>query len=210
MSRSANCPSCGAPVTFLWSSAVQTACPFCHSILVRHDVDLERVGEVADLPQDASPIQLMTAGVFDNRNFQVVGRLVYEWDQGRWNEWHLAFNDGESGWLSDAQLQYAVSFQVQPPAPLPEPESIRRGMAFNWTNGPYLLTHITSARYIGFEGDLPFTTTDHQSMKFADLRTPLGRFGTIDYSEHPPLLYLGREVTFAELKLQNVRQFEGW
>ena len=45
----ANCPSCGAPVKFLWSSAVQTTCEFCHSILVRTDVDLKKVGEVADL-----------------------------------------------------------------------------------------------------------------------------------------------------------------
>ena len=38
-SPTANCPSCGAPVTFRWSSAVQTVCPFCHSILVRDDLD---------------------------------------------------------------------------------------------------------------------------------------------------------------------------
>ena len=33
--RVANCPNCGAPIKFLWSSAVQTTCEFCHSILVR-------------------------------------------------------------------------------------------------------------------------------------------------------------------------------
>jgi hypothetical protein len=136
--------------------------------------------------------------------------VVYEWEQGRWNEWHLAFNDGQSGWLSDAQAQYAVSFQVPPASPLPAEGTLRRGMAFNWDQGPYILTHITKARYIGFEGELPFTTSDRNDMIFVDLRTPTGRFGTIDYSETPPLLYLGREVTFAELKMQNVRQFEGW
>ena len=54
----ANCPSCGAPVQFRWSSAVQTVCPFCHSILVRADLDLKNVGKVADLPPDPSPISL--------------------------------------------------------------------------------------------------------------------------------------------------------
>ena len=58
----ANCPNCGAPVVFRWSSAVQTTCEFCHSILVRTDVDLQKVGEVGDLPPDASPIQIGSEG----------------------------------------------------------------------------------------------------------------------------------------------------
>src|SRR5712671_322400 len=63
----ANCPNCGAPIVFRWSSAVQTTCEFCHSILVRTDVDLEKVGEVADLPPDASPIQIGSEGIYQTR-----------------------------------------------------------------------------------------------------------------------------------------------
>ena len=66
----ANCPNCGAPVTFRWSSAVQTTCEFCHSILVRTDVDLKKVGEVADLPPDASPIQIGTEGAYQNKSLR--------------------------------------------------------------------------------------------------------------------------------------------
>ncbi len=95
----ANCPNCGAPVKFLWSSAVQTTCEFCHSILVRTDVDLKKVGEVADLPPDASPIQIGTEGAYQNKSFVVVGRIIYEYEQGGWNEWHIVYNDGSSGWL---------------------------------------------------------------------------------------------------------------
>ena len=47
--RAGNCPNCGAPIQFRWSAAVQTTCEYCHSILVRTDVDLKKVGEVADL-----------------------------------------------------------------------------------------------------------------------------------------------------------------
>jgi hypothetical protein len=102
-SPAANCPNCGAPVKFLWSSAVQTTCEFCHSILVRTDVDLKKVGEVADLPPDASPIQIGTEGAYQNKSFVVVGRIIYEYEQGGWNEWHIVYNDGSSGWLADAQ-----------------------------------------------------------------------------------------------------------
>jgi len=82
----ATCPNCGARVEFRWSSAVQTVCPFCRSILVRQDVDLTKVGTVADLPPSSSPIQLGTAGRYHQKAFEVVGRIVYEWEQGGWNE----------------------------------------------------------------------------------------------------------------------------
>jgi hypothetical protein len=203
------CPGCGAPVRFLWSSAVQTACPYCKAILVRRDVDLERVGTVADLPPDASPIQIGTEGVFENRAFTVVGRIAYAWDQGHWNEWHLAFNDG-SGWLSDAQAAYAVSRAAVPDGPLPPAGQIRRGQEVRVAGAFYQVTTLTHARYEGFEGDLPFATYARAESLFADLRTTDGRFGTIDYSEDPPLLYLGKAVTFDELRLKGLREFEGW
>lgn len=208
--QNALCPGCGAPVSFLWTSAVQTACPYCRAIIVRHDVDLEKVGTVADLPPDASPVQLRTEGIYENRAFVVVGRIAYAWDQGRWNEWHIVFNDGRSGWLSDAQAEYAVSFLVEQPGTLPESGAIRRGQAFSLQGAEYFATTLTRARYEGFEGDLPFTTHERSTILFADLRTSDGRFGTIDYSETPPLLFLGRAVSFEELSMKGLREFEGW
>src|SRR5215211_85234 len=94
----ANCPNCGGPIEFLWSGAVQTTCPYCRSILVRHDIDLEKVGVVGDLPSTSSPIQIGTDGVYGHRPFLVVGRIIYEYARGAWSEWHLAFVDGTSGW----------------------------------------------------------------------------------------------------------------
>jgi hypothetical protein len=210
MSVRANCPGCGAPVSFAFSSAVQTSCPFCKAIIVRHDVDLEKVGEVADLPEDASPIQLQTEGQFNGKNFMVVGRIAYSWEQGRWNEWHIVFSDGVSGWLSDAQAEYAVSFTANPQTPPPPPEELRPGLIFNWYDNKYIATTITTAHYEGFQGELPFTTHDKSDMVFADLKTADARFGTIDYSETPPVVFLGQQVDFGELHLRNLREFEGW
>jgi len=208
--RSANCPNCGAAVEFRWSSAVQTVCSFCRSILVRHDVDLKKVGEVADLPPDASPIQIATEGIYRNKPFVVVGRILYEYEQGRWNEWHLVFSDSASGWLSDAQAEYAVSFLTPPPAPLPAAEAVAPGQRFQWNGVNYQLTSLTRAWYRGVEGELPFAYWDKQQLLFADLRTSDGRFATIDYSEPQPLLFLGEAVEFKDLRLGNLRRFEGW
>lgn len=205
-----NCPNCGAPVRFLWSSAVQTTCEFCHSILVRTDVDLQRVGEVADLPPDSSPIQIGSEGVYQGKTFIVVGRIIYQYEQGGWNEWHIVYNDGTSGWLSDAQLEYDLSWWTAPPEPLPPPDHLNRGREFNWFNQRYQLTSLTKARYKGVQGELPFQYWDKHDCLFGDLRTMDGEFATIDYSESPPLLFMGRAVEFDDLQFKNLRVFEGW
>ena len=194
---------------FRWSGAVQTACPFCKSILIRTDLDLKTVGKVADLPPDPSPIQLLTEGVYNGKKFQVTGRLAYEWEQGSWNEWHVVLADGQSGWLSDAQLQYAVSFLAQDRG-LPTQDQISRGKHFQHQKTDFEVSTLTVASYKGFEGELPFPYYEKSQMLFADLRTAGRAFGTIDYSEDPPLLFVGEWMEFEELQLKNLRQFEGW
>jgi hypothetical protein len=210
-SPTANCPNCGAPVTFRWSSAIQTTCEFCHSILVRTDVDLKKVGEVADLPADASPIQIGTEGVYQNKGFVVIGRIIYEYEQGGWNEWHVVYNDNTNGWLSDAQLEYDVSWLA---APTPNQPILaapaERGAQYTWNNKTYSVTSLTQAHYKGVQGELPFEYWDKADVTFADLRTTTGDFATIDYSQDPPLLFLGRAVDFDDLHFKNLRLFEGW
>jgi hypothetical protein len=207
------CPSCGAPAAFAWRFAVQTACPYCRAVLIRHDVNVEMIGEAAELPASASPIQLGTEGRFENRNFRVIGCIRYEAENAEWNEWHLAFFDSrqpENGWLSDAQAQYAVSFLVRPKSPLPTFTELPRGATLDLDGVRYTVTHRTLARYVGFQGELPFTTAGREESLFLDLRTADARFGTIDYSEDPPLLFLGRQIPFDELHLVGLREFEGW
>ena len=72
------------------------------------------------------------------------------------------------------------------------------------------VTTRTVARYRGVEGELPFEYWDKSSVLFVDMRSADGDFATLDYSEDPPLLFLGRFVGYDELALEQVRRFEGW
>ncbi len=205
----ATCPNCGAKIVFQWSSSVQTVCQYCKSVLVRTDLDLTKIGQVADLPPDVSPIQLNTEGIYRNKSFVVIGRILYEYDQGAWNEWHFMMNDGTDGWLSDAQEEYAVSFPA-PNQKLPQQLQLQPGAQFSWNGQTYTLSVITNAHFRGVEGELPFKYWDKGDMVFADLRTQSGKFATLDYSDEQPALYLGEFVDFEDLKLKNLRTFEGW
>jgi hypothetical protein len=205
----ATCPNCGAKIVFQWSSSVQTVCQYCKSILVRTDVDLKKVGQAADLPPDISPIQLNTTGIFRNRSFVVIGRILYQYEQGGWNEWHLMMNDGTSGWLSDAQEEYAVSFLTKDQK-LPTESEVQVGQTYCWNKENYAVSVITQAHFCGVQGELPFQYWDKNDVAFADLRTTSRTFATLDFSDEQPSLYLGELVEFDDLKLKNLRQFEGW
>jgi Domain of unknown function (DUF4178) len=209
----ATCPNCGAKIIFKWSSSVQTVCEYCKSVLIRTDVDLKKLGQVADLPPDISPIQLNTEGNYRNKGFVVIGRILYQYDQGGWNEWHLMMNDGTSGWLSDAQEEYAVSFSAagsMASQKLPAEAQLQIGQTYSWNGATYTVSVITQAHFRGVEGELPFQYWDKDDVTFADLRSSSRNFATLDYSDTEPALYLGELVEFEDLKLKNLRQFEGW
>jgi hypothetical protein len=57
---------------------------------------------------------------------------------------------------------------------------------------------------------MPFQTWDKSDAVFIDLRTTTSRFATVDFSDKDPALYLGDLVDFDDLKLKNLRKFEGW
>jgi hypothetical protein len=203
----ANCPNCGAKIVFRWSSSVQTVCEYCKSILVRTDLDWKKVGQVADLPANSSPIQIGAEGVYNHQGFVAVGRIIYEYDQGNWSEWHLVMNNS-SAWLSDAQDEYAVTFAA-PGRKLPT-DPCKVGQHYLWDNETYTVTTITKAHYRGVEGELPFQYWDKRDVVFVDLMSSSGKFATLDYSDDSPVLYLGQAVEFDALKLKNLRSFEGW
>jgi len=205
-----NCPNCGAPVNFKFRSSVQSVCEYCKSICVRTDVDVKKVGEVGDIPLDASPIQMNTEGIWKNLAFVVAGRIVYEYENGGWNEWHLHFNDGSSGWLSDAQLEYALSWPTKLEVKVPFAEQIKVSQSFHFANAEFYVSSMTKANYKGVEGELPFQYWGHDECLFIDLRSRSGRFATLDFSDDAPALYVGDIVEFEALKLKNLRQFEGW
>lgn len=205
-----DCPNCGAPGQLSFPGSVQAVCRYCRTLLVRTDAAVETHGQVAEVLADASPIRLGVRGAHKGQGFIVVGRIVYEHDAGGWNEWHLGYADGSSGWLSDAQLQYAVTRAHDAGRPLPGADGVAVGQRHTLAGVEFRVVSITRARYAGIEGELPFRAWDREICTFADLRTADRKFATIDYGDDAPALYVGESVDYAALRLQLVREFEGW
>lgn len=200
-----NCPSCGAPVVFQSAAAVQTVCTTCKSVLVRHDLDLQKVGVESLPPPVTSRIRVGTTGSYKWARFTVVGRIAYEWASGAWSEWHLDFADGRSGWLSDAQDEYAVTFAQPDAGALPSSGQLKPGTAVTLgAAGRWTVGVVTRARYAGTEGELPFATWERADATFVDLRSEDGRLATLDYADGAPVLYTGEFVSLESLGLREL------
>jgi len=68
-----DCPNCGGVVTFQSSIAVFAVCPYCRSMVVRHDVNAEAIGQMAQLPPDLSPLQIGAHGEMDGQGSRSSG-----------------------------------------------------------------------------------------------------------------------------------------
>ncbi len=200
------CPNCGGQIEFRFEQAVQTTCGYCRSILVRKDADIRRVGQVAELPPNVSPIQIGTEGKYKGQAFSVAGRIIYDWEQGNWNEWHIVFQDGRSGWLSDAQAEYAVTRSAPFPSDGMTPDQFFAGRKVKIAGKDFSVAVKTLAHYRGVEGELPFEYWDKSEIDLVDLRSTGPEFATIDFSESPPLLFFGESVEFPDLALTNLKQ----
>ncbi len=208
MPFSANCPSCGAPVVFQSSASFHGVCGFCRSTLVRHGGDLENLGRMADLIEDASPIRLGSEGRYGGMHFAVVGRIQLRYAAGIWNEWHVLFDNMRSGWLSDANGEYLLSFLTSPGTTLPDFATLMPNDELTLAGRDFVVTNLEEAQCIAGEGELPFAFGAGYPAQLVDLRAAGdgdAAFASIDYSETPPLVFIGESLPFADFGFANLR-----
>ena len=204
MALTASCPSCGAPVVFQSASSILAVCEYCQSTLVRHDQALEDIGKMAALVEDRSPLQLGAEGSYKGVHFALIGRIQIKYSQGIWNEWHLLFDDMRTGWLSEAGGEYVLTFMRQVDEPLPDFSALRIGQRLQVASQVWTVSNLENAECIAGQGELPFKVGGGYPVAAADLRNET-RFATLDYSESPPLLFVGEAVRFDTLKMTNLR-----
>ncbi len=205
MAKTAACPSCGAPVVFKSAASIFAVCEYCQSTLVRHDEALEDIGKMAALVEDRSPLQLGTEGVWQGLHFALIGRIQLKYSQGLWNEWHLLFDDMRTGWLSEAGGEYVLTFLHQVQEPLPPVKELQAGQRFVMASRPWTVTDIEEAECVAGQGELPFKVGAGYAAPVVDLRSG-DNFASLDYSEEPPLLFVGSPVTLKSLRLSNLRE----
>lgn len=206
---SENCPSCGAPLETRTKSAVLVICPYCDSTLLRKSEALENAGKMAQLQEDGSPLQVGVTGAWRGAGFEVVGRIQLEYDRGFWNEWYLQFLDGRYCWLGEGQGQYVMTEQM-PGVAAPDQGALDVSDCLQLDGEMFTVSEVADVRCVSAAGELPSTVQAGYEARVVDLAGRGRRFATIDFSEDPPLVFMGERLEFTELDLKGLREFEGW
>ena len=202
------CPTCGADVDFRYDDSFVRVCASCRAAVVRGDRGVETLGKVADLAPTGSPLKLFSDGRWQGQGFMLVGRAQYRHPAGGvWDEWYAKLDDGTWGWLAEAQGRFYLTFETVGAGTAPPWAEVFAGATVSLEDdGPRLFTvgERGVAELAGAEGEIPFRFVPGAKVAFADLADGTGRFATIDYGEPtvldgPPTMYLGRQVTLAEL-----------
>lgn len=212
MSQKYDCPSCGGAVIFQSSVAVFAVCPYCRSMVVRHDLNVEKIGEMAALPLDLSPLQIGTTGTFEGRAFTLIGRVRLAYDEGSWTEWYALFGDTNTyGWLGETQGFFTVGFAVEMPKDFPtSPDGLPVAGEVTIENQSFAVTDRKATTTLWGEGELPFIAKPKREACSIDLTSADGQFASVEFSWKEARLFVGRYARFDELNFSNLRPVPGW
>jgi len=209
----AACPNCGAPVEFASAASPVAVCSFCRSTLAREGEALRRIGVSAELFDDHSPLQLGAAGRWQGEAFVVVGRLQLGYAQGRWNEWHVLFDNGRSAWLAEDNGRYVMSFAQEVPADLPALRDLLPGAVLALQGRRWQVASTVDARIEAAQGELPAEPRLQGELRVVELRSADDAVGSLEFAaggpgpDAPaPAWSIGRPVELTELALTGLRE----
>ena len=205
----APCPGCGAPVEFRSAQSTHAVCPYCQSTVVRSGEVLQRVGRMAEVFDDHSPLQLMASGriLLDGKEqpFTLIGRLQYKGDEGSWAEWIAWLQDGTAATLAEDNGAYVFTRPTTLGREPPEPERFRVGMTTAVAGKPFSVAANVRAQLVAAEGELPRLPPLGQPFQVVELRSDDGEVLSIDYGSHPPQAQRGRAVRIEDLRMQGLK-----
>ncbi len=207
--RRYDCPQCGAPVVFHSSISISSVCEHCRSLVVRKDFNVATFGQMAELPNDLSPLKIGTKGHWQGRAFTLLGRLRLHYGDGSWNEWHADFGNGTFGWIAEVMGYYTISFsQTVSLHGIDERTAAGKMVAIQGES--WQVTDVKEARCIAAEGELPMIAPPGWSRLGLDLTGPKGQFGTIEIVEGERSFYAGEFAQFDDMHFSELRKVPGW
>ncbi|MDP9899772.1 DUF4178 domain-containing protein [Variovorax ginsengisoli] len=201
----APCPGCGATVEFRSAQSTFAVCPYCQSTVVRQGDKLARVGKMAELFDDFSPLQLFATGTESGDDFTIVGRLQYRYAGGRWTEWMAAIDDDRSAVLSEDNGAYVFSRPVVLDRPAPPAEQLRVGESVDFNGQTYTVSSSEQVTLAAAQGELPKLPAPGTPFAVVELRNDRGEVLSLDYGSQPPAASLGRSVQLDALSLEGLR-----
>ncbi len=194
------CPTCGASHSLRNPGVVVVVCEYCRTTLYREGAAL-RAGKRSLVAEPPSAIRVGETGRVQGERVTVLGRVQFEHDGGRWDEWLLQTDDGSERWLVEDEKQYTLEIPFKGPLP---------SGAFDASAGDRLLLggSYYSVRWVGQatctggEGQLQRDFLPGETYRYVDGVHDSGRgVFTLEKSPKGALeAWIGRPIPFAAVQ----------
>ncbi len=194
--------------------------------MVRSGDKLARIGKMAELFDDHSPLQLQASGVWNRAGvktaFTLVGRLQYKYGQGTWTEWHAVLVDGTSAYLSEDNGAYVFTTPLIGQPNVPDAATFAVGQSTRINGKPFAVASNQVVTLISAQGELPHLPKLGEPFAVVELRSQTDGLGigsglgaaagvgagevlSIDYGTQPPTLSMGATVLLEDLQLSGLK-----
>ncbi len=207
LTQTAPCPACGAPVAFHSVTSVMSVCDYCQTTVVRDGEAFKDQGKQSLTIEDYSPLQIGSAGTYKGKGFTLIGRVQMAYEEGTWSEWRIQFDNGKTGWLSEALGEYSLSGEAED-SDLPAYEDLQVNDRVHYRGNDYTITDRRAATVIGCEGELPRISLSGESVYVMDARYKR-QFITLDYADRgaaqSPVVFRGIATSLEALRMHNLK-----
>jgi len=198
---SLKCPSCGAPLPIEHRFVRMVACQYCDTTSEVTDHGLDPTGKSAKLAPLPTRFRVGQRGRLRGRPFEVLGRVRYGYDEGVWDEWYLAFDDGDAGWLEEEDGQYTLSRREPLRTVPPSFDEARVGTRFDVNGAPFFVTERCRARIAGAEGQLFYRAIPGKPVSFVEGNVG-GRVAYLEYAEDVIEFGVGDPLARTDVELE--------
>jgi len=149
-----------------------------------------------------SALTVGTIASIQGRRFQALGRVRFEYEDGYWDEWYLAFDDGTDGWLEEDEGELALVSQVPVTSTPPHPRTVRAGERVTWGQDSIYVLETGTATLVGMEGQLPRGHFIGMTMDYLD-GTMDGRVVMLEFMPDEVECFVGTKIDFDDLEVEN-------
>jgi hypothetical protein len=201
--KTIRCPSCGAGKEIYNPGIVTVICEYCGTAIYWDEEQVLSAGKQAILPEGFSRFYRGAAGKLKGRSFIVTGRVRYSFGKGFWDEWFVEFDNGEIGWLTEDNHEFALQKEWQH-FDLPDWQDLVPGTRFMAGGIYFQVQEKGDAECIGVEGDLPVKMLTGERYRYVDASSIDGKYVLgIEFDEEQPTLFLGEWLDYTDIRLDD-------
>jgi len=193
------CPNCGAPLKLKSGLAKLVVCEFCNSEI---DLTKENGIKVGERHRKEYPSRLKVSlgqlAQFNNKEFELIGRLVYEYEDDDeidyWEEFLFLSAEGEYLWLECDVEGFKIYNEFRPKRPI-NPRELSKGQAIEIDGDRGTVKETGSAKIAFFEGEMTWKTKIDSMVNYVDVSMSDNSSVSIEYNDRELEFFRGQAIT---------------